>query len=493
MKILFINPPAENIVAENPGEEGEEFLAAEDFGSFPPLGMLSVLTHAQAKTYGHQFFFLECVGERISHVELKRRIEKIQPDLVGVTSFTISLVDVCMVADTVREICPDAHICIGGHHPIAFPFETAALSQFDSFVVGEGEIAFTDLINAVESGEDFTKILGVYTSESIEQYRQTPFSDKRFLAKVTVPPAYVEDLDALPNLDRTYIRHIRYQNVLGVTSDLATILSSRGCPYLCTFCDVPYKRYRVRSVDKVLDEVEESQQLGYKEFRFYDDLFNINEEKVLEFCAGIERRGVKFVWDFRGRVNGVTYESLRRAKQNGLRLISFGVETGTDEGLRALKKGTNIKKIKDAFRWCQELGILTVADYIIGLPFEKSAEDVQRSVDFLYELDPDYAQFSILTLYPNTAIYDEAVRDGVVEPSRWQDWMIDPKPGFVADHWEESLSLDELVRLQKKAYRGFYFRPRYILRSALRTRSLAELGSKISGALKLLPLNQRLV
>jgi radical SAM superfamily enzyme YgiQ (UPF0313 family) len=254
---------------------------------------------------------------------------------------------------------------------------------------------------------------------------------------------------------------------------------------------VPYKRYRRRSAASVLDEVEECRAMGYTEFRFYDDLFNINEEKILEFCAAIEARGLDFVWDFRGRVNGVTRRSLERAKANGLRMIAFGVETGSDEGLRGLKKATTTEKIRQAFAWCRELDILTVADFIIGLPGERSAADVMANIDFLIALDPDYAQISILTLYPNTELFDQAVAAGLIEAGRWESWVSDPRPGFQVDHWEEHMPIARLARLRKTAYRRFYFRPRYILRSLLQTGSIYELGAKVLGARKLLGLNRR--
>ncbi|MGE5502852.1 MAG: B12-binding domain-containing radical SAM protein [Actinomycetota bacterium] len=491
MQILILNPPAQNTVVEHPDEDGGEFLESDSFGEFPPLGALYVLTYAQQHTSGHSFHFIDCVGEGVSHQALEQRIADIRPDVVGITSFTISLLDVVKAAETVRRIVPHAHICLGGHHPIAFPFEAAALPQFDSIVVGEGEYAFTALLNALEKGEDITAITGVYTRDSIKPWRERAFSDKRFLGRVTVPPAYVEDVDQLPIVDRRAIRHVRYRNILGVTNDLATILSSRGCPYRCTFCDVPYKRYRPRDPDKVLDEVEACLAMGYTEFRFYDDLFNLNERKVLEFCEAVERRKLKFVWDFRGRVNGVTRQSLERAKACGLRMISFGVETGSDEGLRELKKGTTVAKVRDAFRWCRELGILTVADFIIGLPFERTPADVRRNLAFLTGLDPDYAQVSILTLYPNTELYDQAVAKGLVDPERWRRWVSDPQPGFAVDHWEEHLDVATLVKLQKQAYRKFYFRPRYILRSLRQTGSMYELLSKAKGALTLLQINRR--
>jgi len=491
MKILIVNPPDENKVIENPDEQGEEFLEADAFGEFPPLGALYVISHLEAHTTGHELFFKDCIGERISHVKLRGYLEEIQPDIVGVTSFTVGLVDVCMVAEAAKDANPDCHVCLGGHHPIAYPKEAAELPQFDSIVVGEGEIAFTELVNCLEKGEDFTKIVGVYTAESIKERLDNPIRDKRFLKRITVPAAYVDDIDALPDVDRKWIRHIPYQNILGVTKDLATILSSRGCPFRCTFCDVPIKSYRQRTAEGVVDEIEKCIEQGYTEFRFYDDLFNITPQKIIDLCDELDRRNVKITWDFRGRVNTVTRESLARAKQSGLRMISFGVETGTDEGLKALRKGTNTEKVSKAFKWCRELGIISVADYIIGHPFEENVFDIKRSIDFLIDLDPDYAQIGVLKLYPNTEMYDNAVAQEVIPPGRWADFARNPTKGFIVDHWDEHLDLETLIKLQKQAYRRFYFRPKYILRSAIQTRSLVELGSKIGGAFKLIKTNHR--
>ena len=492
MRILLINPPDWNKVIENPDENGEEFLEANSFGDFPPLGALYVLSYLEANTTGHQFFFKDCVAERLSYATLKEYLKEVKPDIVGVTSFTVCLADVCKTARLVRKLFPDAHICLGGHHPIAYPELAAELSEFDSIVVGEGEIIFTDLVNCLEKGENFTHLRGVYTAESIKPHVKNPIRDKRFLARVSVPAAYVDDIDALPIVDRKWIRHYRYRNIVGVSNDLATILSSRGCPYRCTFCDVPIKSYRQRSHESVVDEIEECLEMGYKEFRFYDDLFNVNEEKVIDLCDELERRNLKITWDFRGRVNGVSKKSLVRAKQAGLRMISFGVETGTDEGLRILRKATTTKKIHDAFKWCRELGILSVADYIIGQPFEKTIFDVKKNIDFLIKLDPDYAQISILKLYPNTEMYDNAVAQGVVPPGRWEEYARNPTDGFIVDHWDEFMDLKTLVRLQKRAYRRFYFRPNYVWRSAWKTNSFYEFQSKIKGALKLIQTNRRI-
>ncbi len=485
MKIAFINPPDENTVVEFPDENGDSFLEADDYGYFPPLGLLYVASYLEANTKGHNIMFLDCVAEQISHIELRKRLEEFNPDVVGLTSFTISLYDCVKVAKTTKSINPNTHVCLGGHHPISYPNEAVQLPCIDSIIVGEGEKSFTDLVTSLEKSEDYTDILGVYTRESIKR-AEKPKKDLRFLNTVIVKPAYMDEVDKIPFPNRKFIEHINYQSIIGVTNKLATILSSRGCPYACTFCNVPYKRYRERSMENLVDEIEQCLELGYKEFHFYDDLFNINEKKIMRFCDELEKRNLDIIWDFRGRVNGCTRESLARAKKMGLRMISFGVETGSDEGLKVLRKATTISKIQQTFSWCHELGIKTVADFMLGLPHERTRQDVLKNIDFVIRLNPTYAQFNIMTLYPHTEAYDQAVAKNLIVDGRWQEFAKNPTKDFYVDHWEEFMPTSELVKLHHLAYRKFYFRPSYILRSLLGIRSAYEIYAKVRGVLKLM-------
>jgi len=486
MNILILNPPSTHTLLEFPDENNESYIETEDFGFFPPLGALYVLSFLEKNTTGHNLFFKDCVAEKISHEDLKTVVEKIKPDVVGITSFTISLVDVITAARNIRSVSPRAHICLGGHHPIAFPFQAAELPEFDSIVVGEGEEAFTELVKKIELNADFTGIPGVYTRQSIKKFKDTPYRDKHFLPNVVVPPAYINEINSLPVPNRTYITHIGYQSTLGVSGHLATIITSRGCPYRCIYCDVPYKKYRERSISHVVDEIEECLRLGYKEFHFYDDLFNITPEKVIAFCDEVERRNLLFHWDFRGRVNTVTEESIIRAKKAGCRMISFGVETGSDEGLKFLKKGTTTERITEAFRLCRRHGIKTMANFIIGQPYEKTEDDIRNNLRFLVKIDPDYILINILMLFPNTEMYDLALLRKVVTPGAWEEFSLHPTTKFAIDHWEEFMPLKKLVALQREGYRKFYLRPRYILRNILSTRSWYEFKAKAKGFLKLL-------
>ena len=256
--------------------------------------------------------------------------------------------------------------------------------------------------------------------------------------------------------------------MVGISKKLATIISSRGCPFKCTFCDVPYKQYRARSVGNVIDEVEQCLLMGYEEVHFYDDLFNMTPRRLIAVSDEIKKRGLILPWDFRGRVNCVDRESLRAAKEAGCRLISFGVETGTDEGLLKLKKGITVEQVKRAFGWCRELGIRTIADFMVGLPTERSVEDVEANVDFLIRLKPDYAQIAVLVLYPHTELYHEAVVKGLAEAGRWEKFSLEPSRDFEVDHWTEFMPAEKLAELRRKAYARFYMRPSYILRECCR-------------------------
>lgn len=488
MRILLLNPPAEFTAREyaDPANQDERgLLEAEDFGLFPPLGLLYIHAALRKATPEHDVLFLDCIAEKISHGELAQRIDQWRPDLVGITSFTISMYDVCQAARTIRRRFPSAHICLGGHHPIAFPFESAELPEFDSIIVGEGEGPFPALAQALAAGADYTGITGVYTALSIKRFKANPLADDRFLTPQMPPAAYAEDLDSLVPPDRSIISHLSYRSIVGASSRLATMISSRGCPCSCTFCDVPYKKYRQRSIPAIVDEVGNCLDMGYDEVHFYDDLFNITPERVIAFSDELLRRGYRVVWDFRGRVNTATYESLARAKAAGCRMISFGVETGSDEGLGMLKKNCTTAQIRQVFQWCRSLGILTIADFMIGLPFERTAAEIRRNIDFMLAIDPDYAQVSILSLFPHTELFADAAKKGLICPERWQEFARAPYPGFHLDHWEESIKMKELLSLQKEAYRRFYLRPRYIWRSLLATCSRHELFAKVQGAMKL--------
>ncbi|MDD3127516.1 MAG: radical SAM protein [Candidatus Izemoplasmatales bacterium] len=485
MNILLINPPDDNLIECYAYSNGEVGIDSPDFGKFPSLGLLYILGYLEKYSPEHNLFIIDCIAEKITYDVLKSKILQIQPDLVGITSFSIALIDVIKTANIVRELFPKAHICMGGHHPMAFPLEAVKLKEFDSIIIGDGEKPFCELAKAIDNNESIDKIIGLYTKESILKYvnndNDKKNEDSRFLHPVCVEPSYVENIDDLPFPARKYLSHIKFFSIVGVSKKFTTIISSRGCPFHCIMCDVPYKKYRARSIKNIVDEIEECTKEGYKEFHFYDDMFNITPDRIIDFSNELISRKLRIIWDFRGRVNTVTRESLEIAKRSGLRMISFGVETGTNDGLEYIKKDTTVEKIKEVFKICNDLKIKTIADYMLGFPFEKTEDDINKSIDFCISLKPTYGMFSVLILFPNTPIYHEALEKKLIDPGRWQKFCSNPTKDFYVDYWEEYFTRKQLLDFQQKAFNKFYLRLEYIWRSIKNLSTFNEFIMKTKG------------
>ncbi len=486
MNILLINPPEENLIQSYAYPDGKQSLDSPDFGKFPPLGILYIASYLEKYAPHHKIFVIDCVSEKISYPQLREKISQLKPDIAGITSFSIALIDVVKTAALIKEQNSQTHICMGGHHPMAFPKEALGLKNIDSIIIGDGEEAFCKLADAIEKKLPVENITGVYTKKSLAALSEIKNNDPRFLYRLTLNPAYTENIDELPFPARKYLSHVEFFSIVGVSKKFTTIISSRGCPYGCIMCDVPYKKYRARSIKNIVDEIEDCLKQGFEEFHFYDDMFNITAERITEFANEVLARNLKFTWDFRGRVNTITRESLLAAKKSGLRMISFGVETGTDEGLKYIKKGTTVEMIRNAFKLCRELKIKTIADFMIGFPFEKTYEDIKNNIRFCYSINPDYVMFSVLILYPNTPVYEYAVKKNLIDTKRWQKFCENPSEDFYLDYWEEFFTRKQLLDFQQKAFENFYLRPSYIWQSVKNLSSVSELKIKIRGFFTLL-------
>ena len=486
MKILFINPPADNLIDAYKNKNGDIGIDIANYGKFPPLGLLYILSYIEKYAPHHELHLMDCGSENITYKQLEEKILEIKPDLVGISSFSVLLIDVVNVAKIIKKHFPNTHISMGGHHCMCFPEEALAIKEIDSIIVGEGEKSFCELANALEKNEPIEDIKGIYTKDSIARLKETQNQDNSLLYPIKLQPSFVDNLDELPFPARKYLSHIKFYSVLGISNKFTTIISSRGCPYHCIMCDVPYKKYRSRSINNIVDEIEQCVKEGYEEFHFYDDMFNITPQRVIDFSQELIRRKIKIIWDFRGRVNTVTEESLKIAKQSGLRMISFGVETGTDEGLKYIKKGITIEQIKKAFKICQKLKIKTVADFMIGLPFEKTKQDIINDINFCISLKPTYVMFAVLTIYPKTPLYFQAIEKKLIDPDKWTKFCLNPTKDFQLDLWEEFFTREELLSFLDFAYKKFYLRFSYILQSIKNLTTIEEFKRKLSAFFLLL-------
>jgi anaerobic magnesium-protoporphyrin IX monomethyl ester cyclase len=444
VRVMLIRPPARHTVES----EVPEAVEAENL-SYPPLSLLSIAQFLLTQS-SHEVKILDAQLDNLDYPELEARVAEWKPEVVGITCFTVQLVDVHNTIQACKRVGVK-HVVLGGPHISDFPRESVGLPGVDAVVKGEGQKPMLDLCNVWAAGGEARGIPGVIAH-----------------ADDPIPEADVyfsNDLDDYPVLDRKLIEYERYYDVMGGGGIFTTMISSRGCPYRCTFCNTPRHRYRVASPGRVCDEIQSCIDLGIREIYFVDDTFNITNKRVHELCDEIIARGLQFSWTVRFRVKGVDRALLEKMKAAGCSRIQFGVEQGTEEGLLRLKKDVTSREIEHAFKLCREVGIRTVAYFMIGTPVERTRQDVLDTIDYSIRLNPDFVMYNILTPFPGTTLYDEGLRDGVLDIEPWLNFMRSPDESFKAQVWDEHFSREELRDLLNVAYKKFYWRPRFVARN----------------------------
>ena len=472
MKILLINPPDFHMIKTNfPDElEGEE-----KTGYNPPLGLLYVASYALAHTE-FEIVILDTQVEELTYEDIEKEIVRLKPDLVGIQAMTFTLIDVMMVAKVVKKVNPETVVVLGGPHVNIYPDESINHREIDFLILGEGEVPFTELLNGLNRNADLSLIKGLVFKKN----GQTINTGARPL---------IDNLDDLPHPARRLIPIQKYWSVLARSNPVTTIMTSRGCPYKCIFCDRPHlgKKFRFRSAKNVVDEMEECVQMGIREFILYDDTFTVNRQRVLDICQEIKNRKLKIYWDVRARVNLIDVELMEKMKASGCDRIHFGVESGNEVVLKVLRKGITLKQVETAFQSARKVGLTTLAYFMLGNPSE-TREQILETVGLAKKLRPDFVHISLTSPFPATELYQLGLDQGIIKKDYWKEFAENPSPDFLPPLWEENLNRDELFDMLRQAYKAFYFRPTYILGQIMKTKSWKEFKRKAKAGLKMFKL-----
>lgn len=468
MKVLLIYPPAHHMITTNVPN-----VVDEHTGHYPPLGLMYVASHAEKHT-NHEIEILDTQVEEMDYDVIKQEVAKRKPDVVGIQTMTFTLIDAILTAKTVKEVDKSIHVCLGGPHVNIFPEETMSIPYVDSLVLGEGEYTFADLVNSLSNGGNLNTIKGI------------AFKEGSKIINTGARPL-IGKLDEIPFPARHLTPIKKYSSVLARRTPITTMMTSRGCPYRCSFCDRPHlgKVFRARTALNVVDEMEACVNMGISEFFLYDDTFSINKRRVSDVCDEIINRGLNIGWDIRARVDTVDEVILRKLKAAGCERIHYGVEAGTPEILQALRKDIDLEKVKEVFKMTHDMGITTLAYFMIGNPTE-TKEQIFKTIEFANSLNADFVHISLTTPFPATELYRQGLQSGILKSDCWREFAKDPKLDFVPALWEENLSRDELISLLKQTYKSFYTRPGYVLRQTLKVRSWSEFKRKAKAGLGLL-------
>jgi radical SAM superfamily enzyme YgiQ (UPF0313 family) len=272
-----------------------------------------------------------------------------------------------------------------------------------------------------------------------------------------------EDLDSQPFPARELMKNELYIRP-DTKEAMATIQTARGCPSQCVFCLTPEisgKSVRFRSPQNVLDEMIECyEKHNIKNFFFKADTFTINPEWVKEMCELIIHSKLygKIKFTANSRVRPLKKETLQLMKEAGCFLVAFGFESGSDEMLRKMKKGTTVAENKQAAKWCKEIGLPFWGYFVIGFPWE-TKEDILKTKKLVMETDPDFIEVTIALPFYGTPMYQTCKENDLLEKSvLGSDFFHSSTKGTMY------LSIDEVMKLRKNILLSFYLRPKYILR-----------------------------
>jgi radical SAM superfamily enzyme YgiQ (UPF0313 family) len=278
---------------------------------------------------------------------------------------------------------------------------------------------------------------------------------------VNLTRPFIADLDDLPHPMHELLPWQDYRMPL-IKGPFTFIVTSRGCPAGCTYCikHVSYQfAVRLRSAEKIMEELWVLKKMGLNNIHMYADLFTVNRDQVIDLCERIIREKINIRWTCNSRVDYVDEEMLTLMGKAGCWLISWGIESGNEQILRHARKGAYPDKAERALTWAREAGIKNWGYFIIGLPGE-TEETIADTIDFSKKLPLDIALFHVAAPYPGTPFFFEVVKNGWFRPgTRWE--QVDMDKGTVLDY--EGLSAERLLYWQKRAFREWALRPGPIL------------------------------
>ena len=466
MRVLFVNPPAFNELTTQVGKE-----ITENSSFQPPLGLLYIASYL--RTQGdHEIRVIDSQVDRLSYPQLEAEIAAWKPDIVGLTAMTFTMVDVMKTAEIVKKINPDIAVCLGGPHVDIYAPETISLDHVDFVIKKPGEASFALLIEQLDGRRQLDRVPGLLYKDKNDEVHENP------QAPVSLT------LDDLPFPDRTMVPFEKYYSIMTANRPVGTMVTAKGCPYMCVFCSERGSKPSWRSGQSVADEMLDARRIGIKEMFFVDDTFYVKKQASMEISQALIDLKVGMPWGARARVNNLDTTMLEKFKESGCQRLHIGVEAGTDRVLKLLQKNITTDQARRAFKLCKDTGINTMAYFIVGNPGE-TLEDVKATFRLACELEPTTVQFSRMTPMPATELYEMGRRQGLYG-DYWREFAQDPlgsiERGFRPKMWTENFSEEQLFELAGQHTRNFYFRPKYMAKSVLAIRSFHDLKRKARAA-----------
>lgn len=482
MNVLFVNPPFKAEYGKF-SREARSAMITNSGVVYYPLWLLYAAGVTQEQ--GLDVDFLDAPAKRMTHQESMDWISGKNKEyaLIVLDTSTPSIYNDVKFGASLKEMFPNAFVVLMGTHPTALPKETLELNnKIDGIAKGEADYIIRDLAIALRDHTQLNEVKGLV-------YR----SGMDIVFNESMP--LITDVDQIPWAAKLIKEFLDPRDYFFAAAEYPEIqiFTGRGCPARCYFCVYPQTihghQYRVRSAQNVADEFEYivNNFPDVKEVVIEDDTFTINRNRTQEICKLLIEKGInkKIKWLCNARVN-LDYETMVLMRRAGCSLIIPGIESGSQELLNNMKKGTTIKQIEEYVKNAKKAGLLIHACYMVGNKGE-TRETMEETLKFAIKLDTDTAQFYTLHPYPGTEAYNWAVEAGYLKNDNFENWIKEDGTHNCVINLD-NISAQELVAFCDYARKKYYLRPKYILRKGVQSlKNKDELVRNVKGFLNIAP------
>jgi radical SAM superfamily enzyme YgiQ (UPF0313 family) len=465
VKILFLNPPileTGELYMKEVGRCGRKAVAGE---LWPQTGLAYLAAVAIEEKCDVLLIDAMASGYKIDYI--LKAVKEFSPDMIIANATTPTFKNDAEILEILKKNHP-AIYALTGTHVSALPEESLKNSPADLVFVNEAEGTLKELIKKRNNWSDIPGIAYKKENEII----------------ITTECPYIIDLDDLPFPARNLLPNDKYRMPFFEDESYATVIPTRGCPWKCIFCRagrVWGSKVRSRSPENVIRELEDIKNtLKIRNVVFMTDSLTLDKKWVNAFLDLLIKKNLGLRWICNSRVDAVNPEMLIKMKAAGCMLVSYGVESGSQEILDTSKKKIKLKDSENALKWTREAKITSMAYFILGLPGE-THDTIKETIKFAGKINPDYVNFHIATPFPGTELYDIALKNNWLSSTDWNDFE---EEGSAVLRTED-LTAEDLVKAQSRAMKSFYMRPGRIVKELLAIRSFGQFKARAKAAISL--------
>ncbi len=446
MNVLLLNPPKfkKRILSTDPILTRCTGIPSKAPYLWPPIGLAYIAGYIGNVAHVK---ILDAQAEGLNEESIVKKCNDSDLVIVNVGTTTI---DRDLELSKIIKQNNDTKIGLIGTHATYFHRELIKNDFIDFIIRGEPERIVYNLIKNFNNPKKVKGITWKNNGKTI----------------VSKNEELIQNLDELPFAARHLLPNNKYYDIIAKKFPITQMITSRGCPFNCTFCSANLyngKKYRYRSAENIIKELEKIVEEGFKDISIFDDTFTTNKKRVIEIANGI--KDFEISWRCLSRVDTVDKEMLEKMYDSGCYQILLGVESGDQRILDLMKKGTSVEQARKAFKWCDEIGIETVGFFILGYPGE-TEKTIKKTIDLANELHPDFVSFNALTPLPGSEIYE------ILKPQgNWEEFDFSSR-SFC------DIPSKELQNIIAKGYRNYYLRLSYFFGRIKKTKEPARIAKQ---------------